>query len=270
MVDVFFLIGCFRSGTTALASILDLSLNARVYIELTPKLLLESHAVLAGEISNPAALLREIRGPRVAETHAQSLKFGDKNPAYLAFLPFLREVWDCHVVFMHRDGRDVVRSLMDWHTFKAPVIYARAVDGVPGPEKAPEDDPWDYFLLRPEAKDLLWHRWATLDRFEKCAWFWNRFNALALKCLAEWPPECWTSVDMSRLDAEGCAALYEFLGLKGFDRARVEEILSGRVNSIQDRLGLPDSFPHWRDWDAQQRAHFDALAGNMMERLGCW
>ena len=268
MSDVFFLIGCFRSGTTALAKILGTADNVESHVELRPKLLLEAHELHDAPAPEGREVLLRARNDQIQACLSRGRKFGDKNPAYLSFLPALRGLWDCKIVFMTRDGRDVVRSLMDWHAFKAPVIYAREVDGEPGPDKDPADDPWDFTMPRPGAPERERLDWRTMSRFQKCAWFWSHFNAEALARLSAWPTERWLAVDISGLELGTVEQVFDFLGLTGFDPASAAPLLNSRVNSLEERMGLPDSFPAWRDWSGEARAEFDRFAGPMMARLG--
>ncbi len=268
MSDAFFLIGCWRSGTTALAHVLQSATNADLHVEALPKFQVEFRDRFEGRLRDGRPLLRDARQPLIDRATSADMIFGDKNPSYMAFLPELKDLWNCKVVFFVRDGRDVVRSLMDWHDMKAAIIYVREEDGAEGPDPLPEADPWSYCLLRPGSDDPLKGEWKSLDRFEKCAWFWSEYNKAALARLAEWPDDRWLMVDTTGLTPEGSEQVFDFLELKGFDKAKVKKLLNSRINSVEARLGLPDEFPRWTEWDDGLRLRFDRFAAPMMRRLG--
>ena len=50
-----------------------------------------------------------------------------------------------------------------------------------------------------------------------------------------------------------------------FNAQRIGEMINARINSLQERAGLPDKFPPWTDWTQEQRNAFDRIAGEMME-----
>ena len=270
MSDVFFIVGFVRSGTTAFARILDTASNAAVFVEQPPKLLIESRALAKGELADPVSVLRAARQAQVDEVVNQGLKYGDKSVAYMPFIPYLSALWDCKIAFLIRDGRDAVRSLMDWHRFKAHNIYAMKEDGVESGAVLPEQDPWDYSRLRPNPGAALFERWQMMSRFQKCAWYWSTFNALALDNLAKIATERWKMVDVSNSSVETVERIFDFLGLSGFDPQVVQGMLDARINSLFDRTGQADRFPRWPEWSPEQKQSFRELAGEMMTRLGYW
>ena len=70
---------------------------------------------------------------------------------------------------------------------------------------------------------------------------------------------------MKSLDQPKMREIFDFLGLDGFNADQIGERLNTRINSLQERAGLPDKFPRWTDWTPEQRSAFDRIAGEMME-----
>jgi hypothetical protein len=140
--EPFFIVGCPRSGTTLLKSMLDG--HPRVAI---PH---ESHFILglAPRPARPAGTIDDIIGhswfrrwdidpdvvqraaaadpapstwpelvSRVFETYAASRgkpRWGDRTPGYVAYLPQLHRLFpDAYVIHVIRDGRDVAASLVE-------------------------------------------------------------------------------------------------------------------------------------------------------------
>ena len=58
--------------------------------------------------------------------------------------------------------------------------------------------------------------------------------------------------------------IFDFLGLDGFNADQIGEMINARINSLQERAGLPDKFPRWTYWTQEQRNAFDRIAGDMM------
>jgi hypothetical protein len=270
MSDIFFVIGCPRSGTTSYARVLGTATNAKMFTEQAPKLQAESRDLLQGKLAGPADVLFKAKDAAIKETLATGMKYGDKSPCYMPFIPHLAELWDCRILYLIRDGRDVVRSLMDWHTLRKPHVFALPEDQDAPEPGADPNDLWDYSRLRPNPGDPLHGKWKSLSRFQKCAWYWANFNAVALDLLGQIPKDRWMLVDVSRTGADTTRKVFDFLGLEGFDAGRIDEMLNARINSLQEKIGKADNFPRWQNWTAEQTAAFEEFAGDMMRKLGYW
>lgn len=267
MPTPFFIIGCRRSGTTALAKALQSAGNIDLHIELEPKLQIESADRLNGLIQDGTDLLYNTRNSYMDQAEKQGKIFGDKNPCYMPFLDELQNMWNCKILFLVRDGREVVRSIMDWHNLNAPGIYVREEDGEP-PGHPYADNPWSYNLMRPGTDDPYYKSWKTLSRFEKCAWFWSRFNEETISRLEKWPKNRWMMVNMNDLNNKALLEIQDFIGAEGMNLEHMQELLKSRINSVNDRFGEEDDFPHWKNWSPKQITSFDDIADPMMKILG--
>ena len=272
MTDIFFIIGCARSGTTALVKMLNTSQNATVSVEQKPNLCIEARNVYRGVLRDPKQVIGEAKSVPIQNVLSSGLKYGDKNPNYLPFIPYIAELWDCKFLFPVRDGREVVRSLMDWHDFYSQKfshsgVFAMKEDDPNSPVDSPEQDWWDYSRLRPNPDDPYFEAWQRLSRFEKCAWYWANFNKKALGLFSELDNQRWLQVDMKSLDRFKMKRIFDFLGLDGFNADQIEEMINARINSLQERAGLPDKFPRWTDWTQEQRNAFDRIASDTMESV---
>lgn len=268
MNRTFFLIGFPRSATTALARILDTATNAEVFVEQAPRLRRASIDLLHGRVPDPKRVLREAKSAAIKQTLGRGMLYGDKNPCLLPFVRPLLELWDCRFLYITRDGRDCVTSLINWHRHKAHNIFSSPPDTEPGGVFGPEPDLWDYSRMRPRPGDPLAERWHELDRFEKCAWYWNAFNEEALRRFGELPPERWMRLDASGMDAQALEGVFSFLGLEGFDGEKIDTMLNRRINSVEDRTGNTGDFPGYAGWTEEQTRRFWHRARPMMRRLG--
>lgn len=267
MSDTIFIIGCPRSGTTAYTRLLDFAPNADVHIELPPRLRIESRDLFKGKLHEPELVLRNAKQSSIIESQSNKKIFGDKNPCYLPFIPYLNNVWDCKIVFLVRDGRDVVRSLLDWHKFKSKNVFAMHEDDPESIVVEPAADPWDYSRLRPNPGEEHYNNWSKLSRFQKCAWYWSEFNSLGMDYLSKIDNSRWKCVDVTHAGVDDVRELYEFLNLRGFDEESISKNLTARINSLQERTGQKGDAPHWSNWTDDQMAEFELYAGAIMTKL---
>ena len=270
MADIFFIVGCARSGTTALVKMLNTCQNATVFVEQKPNLCIEARNLYRGILSDPKQVIQKAKSEPIQKVLSSGLKYGDKNPNYLPFIPYIAELWDCKFLFPVRDGREVVRSLMDWHDFynqkfSHSGVFAMKEDDPNSPIDSPEQDWWDYSRLRPNPGTPYFEEWQRLSRFEKCAWYWTNFNKKALESFSELDDQRWLQVNMKSLDRFKMKQIFDFLGLDGFNANQIEKLINARINSLQERAGLPDKFPRWTDWTQEQRNAFDRIAGDTIK-----
>lgn len=275
--SVFFVASTARSGSTSLARILDSAANARCVTEPFPNLNRETRDMMDGRIADPLAALERAFLPRVREAAKQVPLHGEKDVTYAPFIRYLHEELDCKFVFLKRDGRDVVRSLLDWHNRKFGSIYRECRD--PGDLTAGalaaaaalpvHLDTSDYSRPRPARGDALFEKWEQLSRFEMCAYYWARINDLYLDELERIPAAAWTTLDYTAPTADGIVRVAGFLGLAGISKDAVQEMLDRRINSLQERGDTAGvAFPNWRAWSPELQSTFDALAAGTMARLG--
>ena len=274
----FFVLSCARSGSTSLAHILDTATNGHCAVEPMPNLNRESRDMREGRIADPAALLEDTVVKRVLAARQNPGVYGEKNVTYGPFLELLHQRLACRLVFMHRDGRDVVRSLMDWHERMFGTIYRECADSGKLSQRAVQeaanllmrDDSSDYTRPRPLPHEPLFDAWEHLSREEMCAYYWAQANTAYRETLAGIPQSDWFELDYSRATARDIVALGDFLELEGLEEAAVADMLGDRINSIRDRIGEADRYPTWRHWDSGARDRFAAIAGDAMRLLGYW
>ncbi len=272
----FFVLTVARSGSTSLARILDGASNGCCAVEPAPNLNVESRLAWEGRLGDPKPVLERTIVPRVTAGLEKHEVYGEKNLTYGPFIPALHERLGCRFVFLHRDGRDVVRSLIDWHDRMFGSVYREAPDPGRLSRRAREaaanllltHDTSDYSRPRPLRGSSLEAEWPTLGRDEMCAWYWATANDLYRERLGQIPPEAWMPLDYSHCDAEGIVEVARFLGLRGLDATQVAQQRERRINSLADRTGEAGVTPRWPDWDGGARRRFERFAAPCMERLG--
>ena len=90
MADIFFVIGCARSGTTALVKMLNMSQNATVFVEQKPNLCIEARNLYRGILRDPKQVIQKAKSEPIQKVLSNGLKYGDKNPNYLPFCSIYR------------------------------------------------------------------------------------------------------------------------------------------------------------------------------------
>lgn len=274
----FVLVGCARSGTTSLARILDGASNGHCAIEPVPNLNLESRQAIEGRLGDVDRLLSDTVLARLASSSEHQV-YGEKNVTYGPFLDRIQALSKCRVVFMHRDGRDVVRSLINWHDRKFGTVYREcrepgtlAPSAISSAASLPVAlDTSDFSRPRPARESPLGRRWEDLSRLEMCTYYWSVANHQYVCALEAIDRDSQTWVDYTRPDADAVLDVAAFLGLEGLDRQGVADMLARRINSLADRgESEAGGFPRWTDWNGRQRERFEALGRDTMRSLGYW
>ena len=272
----FFIISCARSGSTSLSRILDAAENATCAMEPTPNLNVETRKMMDGRLADPEHVLNTTVIRRVKEGLARTDIYGEKNLTYGPFITHLYEMLKCRFVFLKRDGRDVVRSLMDWHAEAFGEIYRECRDpgrlsrrALAAASRLPVHlDSSDYLRPRPLPGEPFHDEWDAFSREEMCAYYWARINNLYLDELSGISDGSWSTIDYTNPSAKDIFDVAQFLGLTGLSEDVVGNMLGKRINSLQDRFSEARSFPGWKDWDGRARRRFDRMAAGCMERLG--
>ena len=229
--------------------------------------------------SEYAEVIQKLIGPRVNRYKNTPQIYGEKNVTYAPFIQELYEAFDCKFVFLKRDGRDVVTSLINWHNEKFGDIYLECKD--PGQLSSVSQrarrrmknqlDTSDYSRPRPGLLDPASKEWKNLSRLEMCAWYWSYINDLYLDNLSTIPRERWIEIDYSTSPGQKVKEVentFEFLGLQGFNADKVKSMLGNQINSLEYRGQSPGKFPHWKNWDEDQMRKFERFASNTMKRMG--
>ena len=274
----FFLLASSRSGSTSLARILDSATNGCCKTEPAPNLNRETRLAMDGRLtSKKHEVVEQLILPRVSAGLSAHEIYGEKSVTYGPFVRDLHALTNCHFVYQTRDGRDVVRSMVDWHTGKFGSVYREAAN--PGKLSAEallaaaalpvHLDASDFSRPRPQPDDPLFAEWPQLRRWEMCTYYWRRKNELYLSALAELPSDAYVRIDYTSPTASDVLEVANFLGLKGLSQETVKSALDSRINSLADRGSeTATPAPHWTNWSSGDRDTFDRIAGDTMCRLG--
>ncbi len=266
MKDVFFIVGFSRSGTTAMARILDTAANARVFVEQPPKMCIAARMKYEGILPYPEEFILKSKQEKIREVHSQKMIYGDKNQNYLYFIHEMRDIWKCKFIFLVRDGREVVRSALNWEMKHQGGNYNRYEDHSESTITQPEENFWDFGRLRPLKGSKIHGKWKTMELFEKFAWSWNEYNKILFDKIHQLDSEDYMLIDMNHVTADHILELFQFLNLETFNESKVTALLGSKINTTP--LNESEIFPHWSDWDSNLMGKFKLYASEMMERMG--
>ena len=251
-MTTFFVLTTGRSGSVAVARTLTQHPGCVCTHESQPWLIEESTRYAYGEVVAEVVeqRLREAfggfsSGPGARGEADQKLSFVT-GPLERAF-PDARWIW------LLRDGRDAVASMLSHHYG----WYSEA-DADPDWQRAtgaadPNAELWMKHRIRGDmAGDLAPDQWATMSQFEKCCWYWaytNRRVADAISRRSE------NSVLLLKLEqlSRSLPDVWRFLSLPG---APIEPL---RLNKNR----LPTL--RWRFWNDERRATFESWCSEGMD-----
>lgn len=208
--------------------------------------------------------LESMRSAQVAEiikTH--NLKaLGDIAYNYAPFVAAIPRVFpDAKLIYIHRDGRDFVRSVL--------------TDEVPDPtpvgwlDRKPSDKVERYISLgrlRPRPTDPLNKTWSELSAISKNAWLWSETNRLILDGLEDWNPDNLLTLRFSEFFSNletKYNVVREFLGITKAKPPQLEELMCRPINSRRRRM-----LPAKEEWTDQMNSDFFTYAEATMNRLG--
>lgn len=275
--NMFFLLGCARSGTTSLCRILDTASNACCACEPSPQLHEECRRQWEGTLDAPDAVLQSAILPRAEAGLRQLPIYGEKNVNLSVFAQKLWRIFPCRLIYISRDGRDCVNSLRNWHSHMFGNLYREAKSQPPLEARAQEvidnlpiaKDLSDRGRPRPLPGDPYYELWPSMSHHQMLCWYWNAWNMRLMDELERIPSSRWQRVDYSapNLDDQILAAA-AFLELEGISPEQVQKMLGRHINSVNDRTGGQSALPTWRNWSDEELAQFWEICTPAMRRLG--
>jgi hypothetical protein len=181
----------------------------------------------------------------------------ESNLGYYGLLEVIPHVFKNHrTIFIVRDGRDWVRSTLNWGE-----VYGKV-----GMRKI-------FAHKWPTAKDVkddeYATRWDDFSRFEKLCWAWSRLNNYALNTISENPNAQVYKFESIFLDENRYQNLNDLLSftvsLPGMD----PESLGSTSGWLERKIHQSSNgFPEWKQWTSDQKSKFHEICGPQMERLG--
>ncbi len=277
-----FVVGCARSGTTMLQTMLD---NHSELVVANDSHFIGKFACADGDAPLTPELVRRIedyrryrrlglpdhaveRAARSAKTfvefvcalydalaalHGKPLA-GEKTPSYVHQVALLHRLFpQTRFVHIVRDGRDVALSVLDWAVKEKRARYSRSPRRGPARRLLWDEEPI-------AAIALWWRRQASMGRREGAPLGPKRYHEIRYEDLIDAPERCLASV-----------ALF-------LDLPYEPSMVTGHVGTARAKSGRLTGSP-WlpptsglRDWRGQMSARdvelFEALAGDVLADYG--
>jgi hypothetical protein len=258
----FFIVSSGRSGTAMLQKALSAKAGVEMHheyaVQVIQPLAVRRYLGLADE-AETRNTLRETFGAAIHRSDAAH--WGDSSNKLSWLISDLAALFpQARFVHLVRDGRKVAGSyfhkLGDENYDDASNAVMQAHYDGEAPAPPPEKKFWWPVPRRGEPAAEAFRGWS---QFQRIAWHWTEINRVALDALAAMPQDRTLFVRLEDL-RESPALVREMLHFLGLDYADADFAAFARphnVNRPQDRL-----------LDAVQRTQFEAIAAEMMARLG--
>jgi hypothetical protein len=213
-VKCYFLTGTGRCGTMLLSQILGTGTNTHCdhersacYAKLRDAYLEEDYSVLNAEIQH-------VIEPLVKSHNDRGMSYGESSGLLYMMYEELYRRFGAAARFVL-----LVRRPEDF----APSALAR---GFFDP-----NHPYPLEHIRARKNTDIGMKWDTVTPFEKCLWYWREVNLIVMKFFSKIEAHLWRLVRVEDLSVESCRELFEFLGVQGFEAARVKSLLEVRLNA---------------------------------------
>lgn len=270
--DPIFVIGCCRAGTTVTFETIARSQAVRSLGYSTPEFWDALHGPHHNGWASEAASTDDAdpKHRNLAFAHFFARlgpgRYVDKTCINVIRVPYLLKLFpDAHFVFIYRDGRDNISSLIDGWRVGGPFGLRQFLGPFPEPVRIDNGrfEDW-HFILPPGWKN---YNQAPLENV--CAFQWLATNQSALEAKTSVPEKQWTEIryeDLLDRPVEVFHSTFERLGLPF-----TEEIRQHCANLSQHQTSTISGAPKkqkWRIRNPEEIARIQGLIAPMMKRLG--
>ncbi len=270
--DPIFVIGCCRAGTTITFETIARSKQLHTLGYSTPEfwdsLYGPHHNGWASEAAEATDAKPDHRIRAFAFFYARlgPGRYIDKTCINVIRVPYLLALFPrAHFVFIYRDGRDNVSSLIDGWRVGGPFGLRQFLGPFPEPVNINQGEYTDWHFILPPG----WKSYNSASLEQVCAFQWNSTNALALDAKLIVPKSQWTEIryeDLFDSPAEVFRSTFEQLGLEFTPeiQAHCRDLQQHHTSTIS---GGPRK-QKWRTRNAQEIGRIQDRIAPMMQRLG--
>ena len=262
MTHPFFIVSSGRSGTAMLHKALSekpgVEMHHEYAVQITQPLAVKRYLGVTDE-GETDKVLRETFGAAVH--HSRATHWGDSSNKLSWLISDLAALFpDARFVHLVRDGRKVASSYFHKLGAENYADHSNAAlqtwydhGGMPPPPEKP------YWWPVPRHEDPIANAFRGFDQFQRICWHWAEINRVALAALEALPPERTLFIRLEDLRESPALvrSLHDFLGVPYAENDFAVFARPHNVNKPEDRL-----------LDATQRRQFEAIAGEMLTRLG--
>jgi hypothetical protein len=250
MPDPIFVVGCSRAGTTVTFD----TIRSTPYLLSFNRELPEFWESLWGPTHNQWA--SEAAGEEHARSAHRDAAFSfffqrlgvgqvvDKTCINILRLPYLHALFPkSKFVYIHRDGRDNISSLMDGWRQRGRFDLKNILGELPAPVRIQGGEFRDWCFFLPPG----WREYNEVSLEEVCAFQWITANRMALAAKERIPPDQWIQIryeDLYERPVQTFQQVFECLGLPFEDKVRARcATLLERPTSI---VSGPPEQQKWR------------------------
>lgn len=239
-INPFYILGMGRSGTFFLSKLLNEYKNACVY-----------HEPLHSDFK---AIVDALKSEKKANQYINSFRkkylylklknkdintYGEVNSNLRYHAKILKNnIPNVKILHLVRDGRDVVRSIMERNHYTE--------DGI------------GHHSLSPSKDDYYFDEWKNMSRFEKVCWLWKDANEVV-------EPFSDEMIKFERLIND-----YDYFNKKIELKLNINigyDLWNNEVNSPKN-ITKKREFPHWDNWNKNQLEDFNEICGELMNKYG--
>ncbi|CAN1593487.1 Methyltransferase domain containing protein [Candidatus Pelagibacterales bacterium] len=278
---MFFIVGCGRSGTTAISKLLQLNKNLDIAIEPLPYFAEENSFLSKGIICNKKIAVENFfKGNGTRKNRIKDPRYGEKH---ITLGPFIEEIYHqsgAKFIYVYRDGRESIQSFINWDEVLFGSVYRESLEtkelSVTAAKAAMsltmDHDHNDRSRPRSLNKFSDLNNWLKLSRFEMICHMWSEVNKEHFFSLNKLPTKNVFFVNINNLDIKLAKELFLFLEQPCPTISEINNIIESKINSLQDRGSSfsEEQNKEWPNWSQKQRTIFEKIAGPTMKMLGYW
>lgn len=211
---------------------------------------------ISGQITDEAAARRLFRQRKNFIESQESNVYFESNDGFYGLIDILPDIFDKQrVVYIIRDGRDWIRSKMDWAEMYNKGCIKRMLGHT-------------WLTARNFRDDDYYSSWSEMNRFERLCWAWEKLNRKALATLSGNPhakmykfEHIFKGEDRYNKLEELIEFLFDHPGLNIGNAYKSHEWLERKIHKSSRQ------FPAWTDWTSEQKNTFITICGSLMEDL---
>jgi hypothetical protein len=212
-----------------------------------------------GDLDNGDAIRKTLRQRARFVDSRKGAVYIESSTAYYGLIDLLGDVFVHHrLAYVVRDGRDWVRSWMNWG--KKGGMYTK------GRIRSMFARNWPTAL---DVADECGTRWRFMSWFEKLCWAWDRLNRYALRSVRSSPnarafrfEDLFETRDRYEHLAELVSFVSDMTGVAPVEPQALEGCLDRKIHKSSGE------FPAWDQWTNEQRETFVSTCGLLMDQLG--
>lgn len=183
----------------------------------------------------------------------------ESSIAYYGLIDVSTDIFKYHkIAYIVRDGRDWVRSWMNWSDGNG--MYDK------GKVRSIVAHTWPTALEL--EGDPYAPKWRSMSRFERLCWGWAILNRYALKTVEKNRnarvfrfEDVFRAEDCYQNLGEMVRFLTTFPGCEEFSVGPVDGWLDRRIHKSEGQ------FPPWNEWPPEHKRQFESICGPLMEKL---